>query len=112
MLRGEKPLAMFSEALVARDILPEADFEPHVVAGHIIKREYKGSDSETGIPFISIYYALPHEAWRIDAMRSIEAARLFGQHPVTDKEERDIGRLLGYTDIDIARFIDWKRSGR
>lgn len=61
MLAGKKPAAMFAEALQCRDIIPEAEFEPYVKAGRIMKAEYRGTDKTTGIPFVRIYYALPEE---------------------------------------------------
>ncbi len=68
MLAGTKPAAMFGEAIQFRDILPEDDFAPHVTAGRIVKREYYWDDKDSGHSFVEIYYALPGEEWRIDAL--------------------------------------------
>lgn len=68
MLAGTKPAAMFGEAIQFRDILPEADFAPHVAAGRIIKREYYYTDANH--TFVEIY-ALPGEEWRIDALHEL-----------------------------------------
>src|SRR5262245_49363302 len=74
MLAGEKPLAMFSEIVpIEAGLVPDEAFEPHVAAGQIIKREVY----EAVLPLTvhhpdarlrRVLYALPDEAWRIEAM--------------------------------------------
>jgi len=110
MLAGEKPLARFSEAVAARHLLPEALFAPHVASGHIVKREYPHTDTATGISAISIYYALPTEEWRIAALLEIDTVIISGKRMATDADDREIGRLLGYTEVEIAAFLSWKRQ--
>ncbi|MEX2642606.1 MAG: hypothetical protein WD270_04090 [Acetobacterales bacterium] len=73
MLAGRKPLAMFSDARQHRDLFPEDDFAPHVAAGRIIRGE-RSFLSHGGIDVVCIYYALPGEAWRIDAVHRIQQA--------------------------------------
>ncbi len=107
MLAGRKPLARFSEALIARDILPEAAFAPHVAAGSIVKHEVPIAGK---IPAVRLYYALPEEAWRIEALCRIDAAIADGTCKATDEIERKIGRLLGYAEADIEVYIAWINS--
>lgn len=110
MLAGEKPLAAFSEALIARDILPEDLFAPHVATGRIVKREVLITNSESGIPAVRIYYALPEEVWRIEALCHIDESIANSASVVTDDLEREIGRLLGYAETDIEVYLAWKKQ--
>lgn len=109
MLTGQKPLARFSEAVAARDRLPEALFAPHVASGRIVKREYPHTDRATGISAITIYYALPAEEWRIAALLEIDTAIISRARAATDADDRETGRLLGYTDAEIDAFMAWKQ---
>jgi len=108
MLAGSKPAAMFGEAIQFRDIIPEDDFAPHVAAGRIVKREYYYSDANH--TFVEIYYALPGEEWRIDALHDLDLVVQEKRRPWTAADERETGRLLGYTDAEINAFLEW--SGR
>ena len=107
MLAGTKPAAMFGEAIQFRDIIPEEDFAPHVAAGRIIKREYYWDDKESGHSFVEIYYALPGEEWRIDALHELNLVVQNKLRPWTNDEEISTGRLLGYTDDEINAFLEW-----
>ena len=107
MLAGTKPAAMFGEAVQFRDIIPEEDFAPHVAAGRIIKREYYWDDKESGHSFVEIYYALPGEEWRIDALHELNLVVQNKLRPWTNDDEISTGRLLGYTDDEINAFLEW-----
>ncbi len=107
MLAGTKPAAMFGEAIQFRDILPEDDFAPHVAAGRIIKREYYWDDKESGHSFVEIYYALPGEEWRIDALHDLHLIVQNKLRPWTAEDDRETGRLLGYTDAEVEAFLEW-----
>lgn len=112
MLAGEKPAAMFGEAIQFRDILPEDDFAPHVAAGRIIKREYYWDDLVNGHSFVDIYYALPGEEWRIDALHELNLVTRNRLRSWTEEDEFATGRLLGYSDADIQTFLDWTSKHR
>ncbi len=107
MLAGTKPAAMFGEAIQFRDIIPEDDFAPHVAAGRIIKREYYWDDKDSGHSFVEIYYALPGEEWRIDALHELNHIAYDKVRPWTAEDDRETGRLLGYTDAEVDAFLDW-----
>ncbi|MCW0234343.1 MAG: hypothetical protein OJJ21_12155 [Ferrovibrio sp.] len=107
MLAGTKPAAMFGEAIQFRDIIPEDDFAPHVAAGRIIKREYYWDDPESGHSFIEIYYALPGEEWRIDALRELNLIAYNKLRPWAADDDREAGHLLGYTDAEVDAFLTW-----
>jgi hypothetical protein len=111
MLAGEKPLAMFTEVWpVESGFIPEDDFRPHVHAGRMIMREAFEPAPAIGnrpenLKIRCVLYALPNEAWRIDAMlllRSIYAR----QGGWDEGLERMIGSLLGYSQADIDTFIE------
>lgn len=109
MLAGTKPAAMFGEAVQFREIIPEADFAPHVAAGRIVKRDYYWDDKESGHTFVEIYYALPGEEWRIDALHELNLVAYNKLRPWTPDDDREIGRLLGYTDAEIDAFLEWTK---
>jgi len=107
MLAGSKPAAMFGEAIQFRDILPEADFAPHVAAGRIVKRGYYWGDKESGHSFVEIYYALPGEEWRIDALHDLSLIVRNKLRAWTAEDERETGCLLGYTESEVDAFLEW-----
>ena len=73
MLRCEKPLAVFSDV---EDAFPSSVlrylrmFDRHVQTGWFIKREHRVSFDARGESrvHLTVLYALPAEAWRIDEM--------------------------------------------
>lgn len=93
MLRGVKPLAVFTEEFdhspaVLRRYLRM--FDRHVAAGSFVKGEYPiEADSHR---FRYLLYALPDEEWRIGRM--IRLKTLPGRW--TLEREREEGELLGY----------------
>lgn len=103
MLAGQKPLAMFYDVIPASFDLPEADFAPHVASGRIVMREEIYTSVRTGDTSRYLYYALPSEAWRMNAMHRLQFAFHAGQR-TTEAVEIEIGRLLGYADADIQMF--------
>lgn len=111
MLAGRKPLAMFYDAVPPTVDLPEADFAPHVAAGRIVMREEIYKSARTGNATRYLYYALPQEAWRIDALHSMQSGFYAGR-PATDEDDTEIGRLLGYSETDIKAFIEWRQRLR
>jgi hypothetical protein len=112
MLRGEKPLAVFSEVdglfvwVVPRYLRM---FDRHAAAGRFIRREHRKPRTIEGKDrtLVTILYALPDEAWRIDAMielRDIERR--------SEAHERREGLLLGYTDAQNDAWIARQRAAR
>jgi hypothetical protein len=106
MLRGEKPLAVFSDAYGE---FPEAvsrylrRFDKHVEDGRLAKREYVEIEQSASTRCHVILFAIPGQAWRIDAMLDLR------QHlsAWTAEHERMEGELLGYAgwqnDIWLSR---------
>jgi len=105
MLAGTKPLAMFYDVVPASIELPEADFEPFVEEGRIVKRVEYITHAKSGYVFRHLYYALPGEEWRIDEIHAYEVRIASGRHRFNPDAERRVGWLLGYDKEDVERFI-------
>lgn len=108
MLSGEKPLAVFSDIIESSYVFPDDEFEPHVLSGQIIKRDYRYDIEIRGNKYVLryLYFALPDEEWRIDAAHNIDLIVKNGA-PETDEMTADRGRLLGYSEEDISVFLEW-----
>lgn len=111
MLKGVKPLASFVGQYPPNpDIeeIPERLFDPYVNDGRFVKREYVelGTAGDT-LRLRRVLYALPVEAWRIDAyilMR--QAADKSGWNEGFERME---GALLGYTEWqNDAHLEKWR----
>jgi hypothetical protein len=106
MLAKTKPLSSFMDDFPKHhdlDIIPEREFEPHVRAGRIIKREHielptPDAPVINGQPIGSrrVLYALPGEEWRIDAY--LQLWETYKKTGWTAEMEREEGTLLGYED--------------
>jgi hypothetical protein len=115
MLAGEKPLAMFGDAVDSDCRIPEADFAPYVADGTIVRREEVYRPRGTGVAGRFVYFARAEEEWRIEAMHRINGKLFVHGECTSSAVEREIGRLLGYADSDIERYLEWidaKRAGR
>ena len=79
-------------------------FDRHVISGTLIKREHREQFDCRGERRVALttLYALPEEAWRIDAM--IELRRRMGPETWTMEHEQE-GTLLGYTDAQNDVWI-------
>jgi hypothetical protein len=104
MLAKTKPLAAFTEEMPiphGETVIPEQEFEPHVRAGQVIKREHielPDPDSLVThgqrIGLRRVLYALPGEEWRFDAYLQLwETAKRTSWTATLEREE---GTLLGY----------------
>ena len=106
MLRGIKPMTMFSD-IVGRE--PECVlrylrlFDRHVDAGRFERRII-----DEPVPLRPdwqsrrIFYTLPGEAWRIDAMSEL----ITHSGGWTNDHERSFGMLLGYEDWQNDIWLD------
>jgi hypothetical protein len=106
MLKGAKPLAMFS--YIETHKIPVLDrylrmFDRHVQGGRLLRREIREPVPQLPhLAHIEILYALPGEAWRMDAL--LELKKRPG--PWSDDRERELGRLLGYKDWQNDAWLD------
>lgn len=110
MLAGRKPLAMFVEIVPYESgIVPDEEFAPHVAAGRIVMREVFKTDPRLPAHVRDgrvrhVLYALPNEAWRIDAMLLL--FDVYEQQGGWDAGlERMTGKLLGYSDKSVEAFL-------
>jgi hypothetical protein len=97
MLKGEKPLALFSDWYENRsDVLERylAFFDRHVQTGTFVKRDFVEKTRSPSIHVHVFLYSLPQEDWRIDAM--IQLRNSYTEW--TADHERRFGQLLGYED--------------
>ena len=98
MLRGVKPMAMFGH-IVGRE--PECVlrylrvFDRYVDVGRFDRQIMdKAVPPRPDWLFRDIFYTIPGEAWRVDAM--LDLAVHYGSW--TNEHERSFGSLLGYED--------------
>lgn len=114
MLAGKKPLAYFrSDHLAGCDDIPETKFEPFVLTGRFVKREFTTVDIRPSVAGAERYesanrtrvvlYALPHEEWRIDAFILLKATGT--KVGWSECLERIEGTLLGYEEWQNDLFI-------
>lgn len=95
MLAGTKPLAMFVDG---EGRFPEVLlryfrlFDRHVASGCLIRRDHFSRWSPAYVSH-RVLFALPSEAWRIDAMIELKESPDW-----TPDHERREGELLGYED--------------
>ena len=95
MLRGSKPMAMFTEEY---ERTPECVsrylrmFDRHVEGGRFVRREHSAGSANHRFRYI--FYALPGEEWRIEKMISLKDS--LGRWNADC--EREEGHLLGYED--------------
>jgi hypothetical protein len=116
MLNRGKPLAHFSEWYPPEPdetVIPREAFAPHVAVGRFVMREFVHLGRRPSAPkaasvlgSLHVFYALPHEAWRIDAFIMVIAAA--DKAGWSEGLERLEGSLLGYqewqTDLHLQRM--------
>ncbi len=114
MLKGEKPLSVFHleapyENSAYQDV--ERFFEPHVASGQLVHREVTDEGCIQSLDDVrTVLYALPNEAWRIDAYLLLtNVARRSGWNEGFERME---GRLLGYTEEQNDLFMEFMRQHR
>lgn len=112
MLSGAKPLAMFSDVVPPSFEPPEAAFAPHVAAGRVVERQEYLVHAGTGTTLRFVYYAVPGEVWRIDALHAINREIYSGLRSCTELDERRTGELLGYDPDDIEAYLRHTRQGK
>jgi hypothetical protein len=104
MLSGVKPLAFFyttNPDLENFAHIPEVEFDHYVAQSRFVKAEEYEVDR--GVAMRAIYYALPSEAWRIDAFKLLrKTAKLAGWSDAVTRME---GSLLGYTDKQNDEYL-------
>jgi hypothetical protein len=106
MLAGKKPLALFYAIESEAWILPEEQFDLHVAMGKIVKADFLFKPISPAAPVVKcVLYALPSETARVPEAAEILRTVFEERTAPTDDQERALGRLLGYTEADIALFL-------
>ncbi len=105
MLANKKPLSKFSDG---KDCFPDVverylrHFDRHVSSGRIIRRDvFSPPNERRSFTLHQIFFALPGEEWRIDAMIELMESPSWGI-----KQERREGELLGYDDWMNDYFLN------
>ncbi|CAK0767879.1 Hemin receptor [uncultured Gammaproteobacteria bacterium] len=115
MLAGTKPLAVFSEDVPDLGLIPREQFAPYVEDGTFISREEKYvvlMQGHAPLEVTCVYYATPDQAWRIDLLHQLYLSIHQNIRPYTDCVDQEIGELLGYTELEIAKFLAWSKRPR
>lgn len=106
MLRGEKPLALFSDWYEQKSEVLERYirlFDRQVEADRFVKREFIQHCPGLGWKCSHVFlYALPKEEWRIDAMIELR----FSKSNWNADHERKFGQLLGYEDWQNEYWLE------
>ena len=105
MLARSKPLAVFADG---EGQFPEVVrrylrlFDRHVAVGRFVQRDHF-SPPQDGRNYIlhRVLFALPEEAWRIDAMIDLKSEPNWSR-----EHERREGELLGYEDWMNDHFLE------
>ena len=115
MLAGKKKIAMFHDVLISgedipEEIIPERAFAPYVKNGSIVRIQkdlkYKGQPETIRY----VFFVTPGEEWRVYTHLWITEETLVARHRKQDTaDESIIGRLLDYSEEDIAHFISRKK---
>ncbi|MGF7208197.1 hypothetical protein GGE65_002782 [Skermanella aerolata] len=106
MLTEKKPLALFYAIESETWILPEEEFDCHVALGKIVKADFLFKPTSPAAPAVKcVLYALPSETARVPEAAEILRTVFEELTAPTNDQERALGRLLGYTEDDIALFL-------
>lgn len=111
MLAGKKHLAVFCEAVIEgqeipEEIIPEKSFAPYVASGKIKKFSQDFVSSKAPFPARYVCFALAGHEWRAEAFLWLKQEAINGHIPFDSTYERFVGRLLDYEESDIDEFIE------
>ena len=112
MLAGVKPLAMFTDVVPSNYEWPDITFEPHVLSGTLVKREFLTDTKDGQHKIRHLYFALPGEAWRIEKAHTLSLMTFDTWCEKAEESCAQLGRLLGYEEDEIEAFIRWARERR
>ena len=106
MLAGRKPLALFYAIESEAWVIPEEEFDCHVTLGNLVKADFLFKPTDPAAPVVKcVLYALPRESARIPEAVKILRHVFEELKPPEADQERMLGRLLGYTEEDIALYL-------
>ncbi len=109
MLSGAKKLAVFHDAIQENQrppeaIIPEQTFAPYVDNGTFTRIEYLVRDAKNGLDILYVCFTPPDETWRAKAFLWIKEQTFNRKRQQDDADDITIGRLLGYSESDIADY--------
>jgi len=106
MLVGLKPMAMFiAEDAIAPELVGDAEFEPYVAQGRIIKFVYRNEE----LKFERRCYCLPTEEWRgklSNLIFQMSCERDMTSLFAPEDRTRIDGFLLGYAKKSTEKHIE------
>lgn len=105
MLSGTKPAAMFYDVFPSREFIPAEKFLPYVKKGHILAKEVTFNIEKFNCITTYMFYALPSESWRIDQLEKLQRSFIDGTCTDSNATNREIGKLLGYSDEAIDFYL-------
>lgn len=117
MLDGKKHLAIFYDAIIEgqtipETVIPEQAFAPYVASKQIIRLDYISRNSKNPHPTQYVLFILPNHEWRANAFIWMHKECIEGRRSFDDAYEYFVGRLLDYSEEDIADFIQHQKSFR
>lgn len=104
-------MAMFCEALVEGQeipelVIPEKAFAAHVLNGVISRISCDVIFPKSPYPARYVFFTTPGQEWRAGAFLSAQEECMTGKRPFDEAHEFFVGRLLGYEESDIRHFIE------
>lgn len=110
MLDGRKPVAMFYDTISECGVIPRHEFEPYIESGRLVRSEMTFSSKKTGsVPVQFVFYAQTWATGEMDELIEIHRRIYDGSLTADDEMEARIGRLLGYTELEIDAYLAWHR---
>jgi len=116
MLKGEKHCAIFHDAVpatgtIAEEIIPERAFAPFVANGTIFRMVQDFPDATSGQTVRVVCFTMPSHEWRAHFL-IWQKARLFNGNKTDDADDMLEGRILGYSNTEIAAYIAHKNRNK
>jgi len=115
MLEGKKHLAVFHDALIENEdipeeIIPERLFLPYLENGTFFRLSQDFIYANTPHPARFVCFTAAGEEWRARAFLWMQQECIAGRRPFDEAYEFFVGRLLGYEEADIKDFISHRKS--
>src|SRR5690606_18921028 len=106
--KGEKHFALFHDAIpddgvILEEIIPEHAFAPYVENGTIMRFSKDYYDGAHTIRYVC--FTTPGNEWRAQAFYHFHEEAMSGRRPFDEAYEYFVGRLLGYSEDDIADYL-------
>lgn len=116
MLTGEKKLAVFHDSMpddgasIPEEIIPDKAFAPHVQCNALKRFEKTIINKKNNDAIKFVCFTLPEEEWRAEFFLWLEEQVFSQELDYNISQDEIIGKLLGYSEIDIKDFVERKAS--